>query len=538
MTTSYQRRPRRPARRYIPKRRWPRRVLIGANVLAALAIITVAGGYAYTRWRLDSIHTVAAPHLTPTHSTTINGKPDTAAGLPAENILLIGNETRAGLNPNETQFGNPQLLSGALSDVIMILHLDPVTRQAAILSIPRDLFLPMPPNSPVGPYQKIDAALNDGVNGPDNLIQAITDDLGIPINHYIELNFDGFQATVNAIGGINVDFPEPVFDAESNLNITTTGCLHLNGTQALALVRSRHLQYDPPGVSVDAKADWPYDPESDLSRIVRDHTFLRILASTAESKGLSNPLTANALIGAVINQITIDPGLKGQLLSLISNYHNLNPATAPETTLPVTSVNNYSYNGADIGDIDLPVQPLDDQVIANWDGTALPAPVAPTAVEVSNIAGVYNLATTTAAGLSANGLHVSGIGDGTVPAEPTETLIHYSPGQVGQALAVMAKLSGAVMLQSDASVAPGTVVVDVGSLTAVNPPPTATATAPLPTASGISSATTGGTSSATTGGTTAPSTPATTVTTVPTPDGQTPSSSADVLTPWDPRPCT
>jgi LCP family protein required for cell wall assembly len=530
MTTSDQRRLRRPARRYIPKRRWPRRVLIGANVLAALAIITVAGGYAYTRWRLDSIHTVAAPHLTPTHSTTINGKPDTAAGLPAENILLIGNETRAGLNPNETQFGNPQLLSGALSDVIMILHLDPVTREAAILSIPRDLFLPMPPNSPVGPYQKIDAALNDGVNGPDNLIQAITDDLGIPINHYIELNFDGFQATVNAIGGINVDFPEPVFDAESNLNITTTGCLHLNGTQALALVRSRHLQYDPPGVSVDAKADWPYDPESDLSRIVRDHTFLRILASTAESKGLSNPLTANALIGAVINQITIDPGLKGQLLSLISNYHNLNPATAPETTLPVTSVNNYSYNGADIGDIDLPVQPLDDQVIANWDDTALPAAVAPTAVEVSNIAGVYNLATTTAAGLSANGLHVSAIGDGTVPAQPTETLIHYSPGQVAQALAVMAKLSGAVMLESDASVAPGTVVVDVGSLTAVNPPPTATATAPAPTAPG--------TPSATTGGTTAPSTPATTVTTVPTPDGQTPSSAADVLTPWDPRPCT
>ena len=59
----------------------------------------------------------------------------------------------------------------------------------------------MPAGSPVGPYQKIDAALNDGAQGPDNLIEAITDDLGIPINHYIELNFDGFEQTVNAIYG-------------------------------------------------------------------------------------------------------------------------------------------------------------------------------------------------------------------------------------------------------------------------------------------------------------------------------------------------
>jgi len=55
----------------------------------------------------------------------------------------------------------------------------------------RDLFVPMPAGSPVGPYEKIDAALNDGIAGPDNLIQTITGDLGIPINHYVELQFDG-----------------------------------------------------------------------------------------------------------------------------------------------------------------------------------------------------------------------------------------------------------------------------------------------------------------------------------------------------------
>lgn len=498
-------------------------MLVTANVLAALALISVGSAYAYARWRLNSIRTIAAPHLSAVAPTA--PKSD---GLTAENILLIGNETRAGLtNPAEIQqFGSPQIYSGSLSDVIMILHLDPTRNKASILSIPRDLFLPMPPGSPVGPYQKIDAALNDGVHGPDNLIQAITNDLGIPINHYIELNFDGFQSTVNAIGGINVDFPEPLYDGTSLLNISTTGCQHLNGTQALALVRARHLQYDPPGVNPSDKAAWPYDPESDLSRIVRDHTFLRILASTVESNGLTNPFRANDLIGAVINQITIDPGLRGQLLTLISHYRHLNPNAVPQTTLPVTQVGGatgYYYNGAAIGDVDFPVQPADNRVIAAWNSSSLPAPVAPASVTVSNISGSYDLATHTASALTADGLHVATVTSAAIPAQTTETLVHYHPGQVADALAVMAHLSGAVMLQSDSAVPSGTVTVDVGSLLAVAARPAAKPARPPAT-------------TATT--TPSSSTTATTPTTsVPTPGGQIPSSSSDLLQPWDPRPC-
>jgi LCP family protein required for cell wall assembly len=508
---------------HIPARRWPRRVLLTANVIAALALISVASAYGYARWRLNSIRTVSAPHLSAVAPTA-----DKSDGLRAENILLIGNETRAGLtNPSEIQqFGSPQVYSGSLSDVIMILHLDPAKDTASILSIPRDLFLPMPPGSPVGPYQKVDAALNDGIHGPDNLIQAITDDLGIPINHYIELNFDGFQSTVNAIGGINVDFPEPLYDGTSLLNIPTTGCQHLNGTQALALVRARHLQYDPPGVNPSDKWAWPYDPESDLSRIVRDHTFLRILATTVESNGFTNPFRANDLIGAVINQITIDPGLRGQLFTLISHYRHLSPNTVPQTTLPVTQVGGsagYSYAGAASGDVDFPVQPADNRVIAAWDHTSLPAPVAPASVTVRNITNTYHLAERTSAALTADGVHVAATTSAAIPAATSETLVRYHPGQMAEAQAVMAHLSGAVMGQSDASVPPGTVTVDAGSLVAVTAPPAAAAATPATTAPTVTP-----TSS------TRPTTPATTV---PTPGGQTPSSSADLLQAWDPRPC-
>jgi LCP family protein required for cell wall assembly len=498
-------------------------VLVGANVVVVLVLISSGAVWGYVHYQLDSIHTVAAPHL----AQTVRVPAESAAGLDPENILLIGNETRAGItNPAEIQeFGSPQALSGSLSDVIMILHLNPRADTASLLSIPRDLFVPMPPGSPVGPYEKIDAALNDGADGPDNLIQAITGDLGIPINHFIELTFDGMQAVVNSLGGINLDFPEKLYDQQSSLNVTTTGCQHVNGAEALALVRSRHLQYDPPGDNAP-QADWPYDPESDLARIARDHTFLRVLATTAIAGGFTNPIKANDFIGAVINDIVIDPGLRNQLISLATHYRKINPAAVPELTLPITTVNNYNYAGSNIGDVDFPVQPLDNQVIAQWDGSALPAPTAPAVVDVYNLAGSYNLATDTANALHADGLNATVGGDKEVPGSPTETLIYYPPASLAQALDVLGHLSGAVMLQADSALPAGTIEVDAGSLLSItNAATPTTSVAPTTTTSGASSSP----------ASTAPATTATT--TVPTPDGEKPSSSSDQLQPWDPIAC-
>jgi LCP family protein required for cell wall assembly len=503
---------------------------VAANVVVVLLLMSSGAVWAYVHYRLNSIRTVAAPHL----AKTVKVPSESADGLDPENILLIGNETRAGItSPAEIQeFGSPQQLSGSLSDVIMILHLNPKTDTASLLSIPRDLFVPMPAGSEVGPYEKIDAALNDGTDGPDNLIQAITDDLGIPINHFIELTFDGMQGVVNSLGGINLDFPERLYDQESSLNITTTGCQHVNGAEALALVRSRHLQYDPPGDNAPP-ADWPYDPESDLARIARDHTFLRVLASTAIAGGFTNPIKANDFIGAVINDIVIDPSLRSQLIPLATHYRKVNPSTVPELTLPITTVNNYNYAGSNIGDVDFPVQPLDNQVIAQWDGTALPAPAAPGAVDVYNLAGSYDLATDTTALLRADGLPAVVGGDKPVPGSPTETLVDYSPAALPQALDVLGHLSGAVMLQIDPSLPAGTVEVDAGSLLSVTTPAPANPAAQAPSAGAATTAPATGAPT-----TTAPATAvAAAAASVPTPGGEKPSSSTDQLQPWDPIAC-
>lgn len=484
--------------------------------------------YAYVQSKVSSIKTEAAPHLT---KSAAGNPADRSAKLAPENILLIGNQTRAGLGTRI--YGSPTDLAGSLSDVIMVLHLDPSKESASILSIPRDLFIPQPPGSPVGPYQKIDAALNDGAKGADNLIQAITTDLGIPINHFVELNFNGFQGTVNALGGINMNFPEPVYDGYSGLNIKTPGCQHLNGFEALALVRARHLQYDPPGVSPNDHSAWPYDPESDLSRIVRDHAFLRELVSTAMAQGVTNPFKANGFIDGIINQIVVDPGFRNQLVTLATHYRHLNPNTAPETTLPVNQVGNasgYSYAGAAIGDVEFANQPLDNQVIAAWDADALPAPVTPMAVEVENKTNSSTSGEVTAAGLRAAGLPVTTVTTGDVASSTSPTWVDYGPGQLPDGLAVLNQLQGSAMLRPVPTIPPGTVKVELGSAVSV-----------VSAATSVPSTTSPGSSSATSGSTSSP--PATSAPgTVRNLGGgsaldPTPSASADKLTVWDPRPC-
>lgn len=486
-------------------------MLIASNVLVAALLVGSGLVYGYVRYRLDAIRTVAAKTLTPDSRNTSNG-------LPPENILLIGNQSRACLTTRAqiAQFGNPAQLSGSLSDVIMVAHLDPKTRQASVLSIPRDLFEAMPPGTPSGPYEKIDSALNDGANGPANLITAIQNDLGIPVNHYVEVNFCGFQQTVSALGGIKMDFPEPLYDLEAQLHISQTGCQTINGATALALVRSRHLQYDPPGDTAPPSA-WPSDPESDLARIVRDHEFLKALINAAQNQSLFDPIKLNSFLSAVTNQVTMDPGLRDQLVNLGTTYRHLASGNLPETTLPVTTYSNYVYDGYHLGDVDFAVEPQDDQVIRAWDSGALTPAQPPAAVEVFNAVGSAHLATDTGSALAADGLQVTTESDTSVLGNPSETLVRYSPGHQAQAVAVLDDFAGAITMQPDPQVPPGTVKVDVGTNENVVAPASA-ASQSTPT------------SPATAAQTTPPST-------APTIGGAKPNTSTDQLPPYDPRPC-
>jgi LCP family protein required for cell wall assembly len=280
-----------------------------------LVAVAVAGGYGYARLRVEQVASVHLPSLAPPPPP---GRP--------MNLLVVGSDTRQGLRRQDRgRFGAVQ---GRRGDVILLVRLDPARHQAWMLSIPRDLYVPV---AGTGGRAKINAALG---KGPEQLVQTIKADFGIPVSHYLMVDFDGFQAVVDAVGGIRLGFPYPVRDDagghnNSGLLVPTPGCRHLDGEQALALARSRYYQYR------GADGVWHADPGYDLGRIRRQQVLLRALAGQALGRGLTNPLRANAVLAAVASHLTRDDTLTvGQAVRLAGQFRAFRPGALVGLTIP------------------------------------------------------------------------------------------------------------------------------------------------------------------------------------------------------------
>jgi LCP family protein required for cell wall assembly len=419
-------------------------------------------------------------------------------------------------------------VTGVNSDIIFIVHIVPKTHMVSLLSIPRDTFIP---NARAGDQAyKIDAALYEG---PTQLVTAVEEDFGIPIQHYVEVGFDGFVNIVNAVGGIKMDFPDPVYDAESYLNVPTSGCKLLNGVEALQVVRARHLQYDPPGLATSDVNLWPQEVESDIARITRTHEFLKVLASTVVAKGLGNPLTDQKLIDAIAPQVQVDSSLTTSLmLQLASEFHSVDINNVPQYTLPIATTNfgDYVYKGYDFGDVVFPVEANDQQTINSFlgvsnstdtmTGNPLPSPSA-ISVDVINGSGLPDQATQITTGLQALGFDVVGQPSSTDPvsAEAQETVVNYTgPSTEADAEAVARQLNGYVILSEDSNaVQEGSqVTVVTGTGLSVNSPST-TSTAGGSAAQSASSSSTSTASNA---------------------DISAPTQASQPLSAWDPRACS
>ncbi len=182
----------------------------------------------------------------------------------------------------------------------------------------------------------------------------------------MDLNFDTFANVVDALGGVKMYFPEPVFDAYSGLKVLTPGCLSLDGFHALQVVRARHLHYKPSGVTTSDPNYWPSENLSDLARIRRDHEFLRVLATAVSKNGLANPITDEQLISGVAPQLNVDRSFStGDMVGIVLDFHSVNVNSAPQLTVPVQvdQFGSYLYKGAYYGDIEFPSIVQDSQVI-------------------------------------------------------------------------------------------------------------------------------------------------------------------------------
>ncbi len=317
------------------------RVLRGLIVAVVVLLLVVAAGYGYFRYQWGQI--ASAPCTTCVAAA--NGAP--------YNILLIGSDSRQGETAAEAnQFGSVQDAAGARSDTLKIVRVDPATGTASSLSIPRDTFVTitgLPANSQLSTQNKINAAFSAG---PNAVVQTIENTFGIPIAHYVVINFFGLEDAVNALGGINMDFPFPARDQDcstgvcynnSGLDIPTTGCQTLDGAQALSLSRSRYYQYYQGG-------EWQSDPTSDIGRIERQN--LVIAAAIDKAKSTYNPLRLNSLLSSVVHDFSKDNGLTaGDLFALDERYHAFSGSSLVTYTLPTEgAVSSYA------GDVEV-VQP-------------------------------------------------------------------------------------------------------------------------------------------------------------------------------------
>lgn len=306
--------------------------------LVVLLGLATGGLYAYARYRYDQIPKI--------HNSDVTAP---SSGAPID-VLVAGTDSRAGFTASQqSAYGNTSNAGGNRSDATMIVRISPGTRQMAVLSIPYDTFVPL---YGTNGSNKISDALN---NGPKALVKTIEQNFGIPINDYVGVNFTGVIQLVQALGGVNVNFPYPSKDKMSGLN-EPAGCQLLNGKAALALARSRYFYYYKNGA-------WQYDGSSGFGRIHRQHTVIRAIINKAKSSVLTNPIGLNSFVGSAVQNVAIDSKMSlAQMASLALDFRSFSGSALKTYTLPTQIVNNYGP----YGDVLFPVKTLDNQVISQF----------------------------------------------------------------------------------------------------------------------------------------------------------------------------
>lgn len=141
-------------------------------------------------------------------------------------FLILGSDSRGG--------------DQGRSDTLMMLRINPAKKTAVLLSIPRDSRVPIPGRG----LDKINSAFAFG--GPALAIETVKAYTGAGINHYVEIDFQGFKRVVDALGGVDINVEKTIHDNfydDVHVNVQA-GIHHFNGEEALQYVRVRHIDSD------------------------------------------------------------------------------------------------------------------------------------------------------------------------------------------------------------------------------------------------------------------------------------------------------
>lgn len=295
------------------------KALIGVNIVLVIGCLAAAAGLAY--FRRSALEIVRVPI-----ADAGTGFAETASPTEPRNFLLVGVDDSEGLDPDDPVLRGRDGTKN--TDTIMIMRVDPVLHKAMILSLPRDLWVAIPPAKQ--PNGRINEALATG--GATKLVETIETSLDIPIDHYAEVSFAGFKQIVDQLGGVPVYFPWQARDQATGLFQYDPGCVTLEGDQALAYVRSRHFEiYD------EDKGYWVEDSTNDLGRIQRQQEFVRTAMQRAIDKGARNPVTLAGLVNASTDAVALDDQITiAEIIALGEEMREFDPADLQVFQPPVS----------------------------------------------------------------------------------------------------------------------------------------------------------------------------------------------------------
>jgi LCP family protein required for cell wall assembly len=293
-------------------------------VVFSIVAVVVIGFAAVTVWNLtrsfDAVERI--PDAFPTDEAA---RPPAAVGEAASalNFLLLGSDTRGAGSSSIADIG------GQRSDTIMIVHVPANRQHLSVMSIPRDSWLEIPGHGEA----KINSALAYG--GVPLAVQTVEGVIGARIDHVAVVDFTGFKAVTDALGGVDIDNPIAFSSYHLKGHSFQQGMQHMDGEQALAFVRERYAFSD-----------------GDFQRVRNQQLLISALLGGLMHKSvLSNPVTAGALLNAVQPHVAVDDGLtSGAVVALGSELSGLQAEDVSFFTIP-TSGTGTSPDGQSIVNI-------------------------------------------------------------------------------------------------------------------------------------------------------------------------------------------
>ena len=296
------------------------RVLSLLAVVLSFSVLAVSvGGYLAVRHYDRKVDRI--PDVIPQ-----DRRPVAAPARDARTILVVGSDSRDGLRPGQgTQGSGDDFVKGRRSDTMILVHLFGDRDTAQLVSFPRDSWVTVPAHtSPETgrPVAAREAKLNSAflAGGPPLLVRTLEQLTGVRIDHYVQIDFEGFQAMVSALGGVDVCLSRPAKDEVSGVDLAA-GRHRLDGAQALAFVRQRENL-----------------PGGDLGRVRRQQQLIGALVRKTLSAGtLANPVRLNRVVGVVTEAVDVDESLSiDELRDLALRFRDFSADDVLFSTVPVS----------------------------------------------------------------------------------------------------------------------------------------------------------------------------------------------------------